>query len=227
MGFAAYLLDIEGTTTPIDFVRRTLFPYARKRLAAYVAAHPSPDDLEAERQAEGFAGDSLSYLNWLMDQDRKSPALKRIQGEIWEEGYRSGVLKGEVYPDVVPAIRRWREAGARVYIYSSGSVLAQKLLFGFSTEGDLTPLLDGYFDTGIGPKREAESYRKIISEIPPLQVPFGEGVRGGGPEDILFLSDIEPEVAAAREAGMGAALVVRGAGQSDWPRMVCDFTEIP
>lgn len=227
MGFAAYLLDIEGTTTPIDFVTRTLFPYARKRLAEYVAAHPSPDDLEAERQAEGFAGDSLSYLNWLMDQDRKSPALKRIQGEIWEEGYRSGVLKGEVYPDVVPAIRRWREAWARVYIYSSGSVLAQKLLFGFSTEGDLTPLLDGYFDTGVGPKREAESYRRIINEIPSLQTPFGEGVRGRGPEDILFLSDIEQEVAAAREAGLSATIVDRTAAESDWPRMVCDFNSVP
>lgn len=223
MAFAAYLLDIEGTTTPIDFVTGTLFPFARARLAQYVAEHPSLPDLDAERLADGRGDlDSLAYLHWLMDQDRKSPVLKRIQGEIWEEGYASGELRGEVYPDVAPALRRWKAAGARVYIYSSGSVQAQKLLFGFSTEGDLTPLLDGHFDTGVGPKRVSESYRNILSDIS-----FGEGVAGRGPEAVLFLSDIEQEVAAAREAGLTATIVDRNADGSDWPRQVCGFASVP
>ena len=110
---------------------------------------------------------ALPYLLWLMDVDRKSRALKSIQGRIWEEGYRSGALKGEVYPDVVPAIKRWKASGASVYIYSSGSVLAQKLLFASLPEGDLTRLLDGYFDTEVGPKRDPESYSRIAMHIKP------------------------------------------------------------
>lgn len=148
-----------------------------------------------------------------MDLDRKSPGLKAIQGKIWESGYRSGELKGEIYPDVVPAMRRWRAAGSRVYIYSSGSVLAQELLFRHSVEGDLTPLIDGYFDTGVGPKRSAASYEKIASSI---------GVLAG---EILFLSDVIEEVAAATEAGLSAIQVVRS-GDGLAAGQVCDFTRI-
>lgn len=227
----AYLLDIEGTTTPIDFVTRTLFPYARERIAGFLASADFVNDsellsalesLKLEHSADVTAGESppevgrqpdrfLAYLHWLMDRDRKSPGLKAIQGKIWESGYRSGELKGELYPDVVPAMRRWKAAGSNVYIYSSGSVLAQMLLFRYSVEGDLTSLINGYFDTGVGPKRSDTSYEAIASSI---GVPAGE---------VLFLSDVIEEVAAARAAGLDAIQVVR-AGGTLAPGQVCDFT---
>jgi enolase-phosphatase E1 len=211
MAFDAYLLDIEGTTTPIDFVTKTLFPYARERMEAFISK-PTPE-LEADlaRLANEYAADlasglnpphysretPLEYLLWLMDHDRKSTGLKSIQGRIWNEGYENGDLKGILYPDVKPAIERWKQSGAKVCIFSSGSVLAQKLIFGYSNFGDLTPLLDGYFDTTTGPKREAESYRAIAAAI------------GVQPERVLFLSDVIQEVEAARNAGMAARQVFR------------------
>lgn len=200
-----YLLDIEGTTTPIDFVTRTLFPYARQRLAAFPL---SPDDqalLREERAADAaYKGpdDDVAYLYFLMDEDRKSTALKSIQGKIWAQGYAAGELQGEVYPDVIPAIRRWRAGGARVYIYSSGSVLAQKLIFGHLPEGGILDLLDGHFDTNVGPKREAASYERIAKEI---------GVDSG---QVCFYSDIQAEVDAAEAAGMQTRLIARAAGDT-------------
>ncbi|MFI5184324.1 MAG: acireductone synthase [Vicinamibacteria bacterium] len=215
-GPRALLLDIEGTTTPIEFVRATLFPFARERLAAFLGEHVADpavsadlDSLRAEHAREAAAeqpppwhdGDRLAsataYLLWLMDRDRKSTALKALQGRIWEAGYRTGSLRGPVYDDVPPALIRWKQEGRECCIFSSGSVLAQRLLFGHSTAGDLTPLLAAFFDTTTGPKHEAGSYRRVAA------------ARGREPREWLFLSDVALELDAAREAGMATDLVVR------------------
>ena len=137
-----------------------------------------------------------------MDQDRKSTGLKSLQGRIWEEGYGSGELKGELYPDVVPAMERWRTQGIDVAIFSSGSVQAQRSLFRNSTAGDLTRFIRAYFDTTTGPKREPESYARIAAALE------------HSPEDVLFVSDIGAELDAARTAGMRTALCVRGSGNN-------------
>ena len=215
-GFGAVLLDIEGTTTPIEFVTGTLFPFARDRFPAFLrdqGALPTVradlERLREEHRREGPGdpppawdeGDRLaaatSYLPWLMDRDRKSTALKSLQGRIWEEGFRAGTLLAPVYPDVAPALRRWNAGGLEASIFSSGSVLAQRLVFGHSSAGDLTPLLAAFFDTTTGPKREPESYRRIAA------------ARGRVPTEGLFLSDTAEELDAARVAGMQTALVVR------------------
>lgn len=202
----AILLDIEGTTTPVDFVYKTLFPFARKRLKEFVSREIEQGDLEQlESEYINDQSDSkpiwrlppLDYLNWLMDQDRKSPALKNIQGKIWKAGYEGGALKGELFSDVLPAIKRWKEQGKKVAIYSSGSVLAQKLLFKYSQNGDISHLIDAYFDTGVGPKKEAESYIKIAQSI---NLPEGE---------IVFVSDNAAECQAAVEAGCQVRYSVR------------------
>ena len=169
--------------------------------------------LRAERQAEKEAGAppwpaagpdetlaAAAYAEWLMDRDRKSTALKSLQGRIWKGGYGSGALESHVYPDVRPALERWRAQGRSVAIFSSGSVLAQRLLFENTREGDLTPLLQGYFDTTTGPKGAADSYRRIAEA---LRV---------APAAVLFVSDVPAELDAARSAGMGTALCVRDGG---------------
>lgn len=200
------LLDIEGTTTPIDFVYETLFPYARKRLGEFASAKLDKSDLQMLETE--YRNDKINtkpdwdipptkYLHWLMEQDRKSPALKTIQGKIWQAGYEEGSLKGEVFPDVIPAIRRWKAQGKRVAIYSSGSVLAQKLLFKHSQNGDISGLIDGYFDTEVGPKKEPESYKEIAKR---LNVPTNE---------ILFISDSAAECAAAEKAACLVCYSVR------------------
>ena len=208
-GLGAVLLDIEGTTTPIAFVHDVLFPYARTRLGAYLTAHDGdPDVAEVRRRlADEHAEDArtghepppleLPYLTWLMDRDRKSPALKLLQGVIWEEGYQAGELRGQVYPDVPDAIRRWRAAGLDVAIYSSGSVLAQRRLFESTPAGDLTPLFTAFFDTAVGAKITASSYLHIAEAL------------GRSPAGIVFVSDVTRELAAAREAGLQVALSLR------------------
>ncbi|HEX2897256.1 MAG TPA: acireductone synthase [candidate division Zixibacteria bacterium] len=202
----AVLLDIEGTTTPIDFVYKTLFPFARKHLKEYVTGKIDKVDLiQLESEFIIDPSDSkptwklppLDYLNWLMDQDRKSPALKSIQGKIWKAGYENGALKGELFPDVLPSIKRWKKQEKQVAIYSSGSVLAQKLLFKYSQNGDISHLIDAYFDTEVGPKKEAESYIKIAQRI---NLPAGE---------IVFVSDNAAECQAAVEAGFEVRYSVR------------------
>src|SRR5262249_24778172 len=137
------------------------------------------------------------YLEWLMDRDRKSPGLKRLQGDIWRAGYRDGTLKGEVFPDVPAALKRWKAAGLVVAIYSSGSVAAQKMLFGTTADGDLTSLLAGFFDTAVGPKMATDSYCRIASMM------------GLETARILFLSDAPAELEAARVAGCQTLLTVR------------------
>lgn len=192
----AILLDIEGTTSSIAFVAETLFPYARKHLPAFVAARC--EDI-APLLAE-VPGDPVETLLKWIDEDRKATPLKTLQGMIWEQGYADGELEGHVYPDTPEALRRWAGMGIPVYIYSSGSIAAQKLIFGQSVAGDLTPLLSGYFDTTSGGKREAESYTRIAAAI------------GLAPGDILFVSDIQQEVDAAHEAGVDAVLIAREGG---------------
>jgi enolase-phosphatase E1 len=207
----ALLLDIEGTTTPIAFVYETLFPFGRAHAAAYLqgagesaACRAAVAQLREERAKEsGVAQDFspaqvLDYVFSLMDRDKKSPGLKALQGLIWHDGYKSGELKGQVYPDVQPAFKRWRERGLDVHIYSSGSVLAQQLLFGSTDAGDLTRFLNGYFDTAVGPKTSPDSYRLVSEQI------------HVAPAKVLFVSDVVAELDAARTSGMHTALCVRG-----------------
>jgi enolase-phosphatase E1 len=216
----AIVLDIEGTTTPVSFVYDTLFPYARNHLRRYLEAHgESPgcrsllSRLRFEHDADARdAGDApvwdettaaarldsiVGYVGWLMDRDRKSPALKDVQGHIWQEGYETGELVGQLFDDVAPALRRWHDHGIAAGIFSSGSGLAQKLLFRHSSAGDLTPLLRWHFDTSVGSKTDPESYRRIAST---LDTP---------PSSILFLSDAVRELEAARTAGMRTVLTLR------------------
>lgn len=205
IGVRAVVTDIEGTTTPISFVRDRLFPYARARLKSYVAKHKAEPPVaaaldEARALAGGGTDDELVHelIAWL-DQDRKAGPLKLLQGMIWEEGYRVGVLKAPVYDDAVAALRAWHAAGVKLYVYSSGSVTAQKLLFGHSDHGDLEGLFSGWFDLSTGSKLEAASYRKIVATI------------GGAASDVLFLSDHPGELDAAMEAGLRAVRLDREA----------------
>jgi enolase-phosphatase E1 len=196
----AVLLDIEGTTSSIAFVAEVLFPYARAHLADYVAANR---DEVAPILADVAGDDKVATLLRWIDEDAKQTPLKTLQGLIWAQGYADGTLQGHVYPDTPDALRRWDGAGVTIFIYSSGSVAAQKLIFGRSIAGDLTPLLSGYFDTTTGPKREAESYARIAAAT------------GFVPGEILFVSDMQPEVDAARAAGLGALLIDRTGGPAD------------
>ncbi|OQW44828.1 MAG: 2,3-diketo-5-methylthio-1-phosphopentane phosphatase [Proteobacteria bacterium SG_bin6] len=203
----AILTDIEGTTSSIDFVAQVLFPYARERLPDYCVAHAEAvAPILAEVAASAPADPIETLLRWI-DEDRKATPLKELQGLIWADGYASGAFTGHVYADAVRGLRRWHAGGLKLYIFSSGSVAAQKLLFGHSDAGDLTPLFSGYFDTKTGPKREAASYAAIAAAI------------GVAPDAVLFLSDTPEEVGAARAAGMRALRVDRSHGAGD----VVDF----
>ena len=197
---AAVLTDIEGTTSRISYVHDVLFPYARARLEAFLAqraADPSVRDALAEVAALAPGKPPLEALHAWMDADAKITPLKTLQGLIWGEGFASGALTGELYPDVPPALRRWHAAGVRLAVYSSGSVAAQKLLFGHTQDGDLTGLFSAFFDTRVGAKREPASYAAIAHDM---------GVAAG---DILFLSDVAAELDAARQAGLRVCQLVR------------------
>jgi len=193
----AILTDIEGTTSSLSFVAETLFPYARRRLADYVASHPNET---APILAEVGGDDPVATLIGWIDEDRKATPLKLLQGMIWAEGYADGTLVGHVYPDAAEALRRWHAEGLALYVYSSGSVAAQRLIFGHSIAGDLTPLFSGFFDTMTGAKLDAASYTKIAESI------------GLPVSAILFLSDHPGEIAAADAAGMATQLVSRDGG---------------
>lgn len=221
---AAILTDIEGTTTSISFVKDVLFPYARSNLAEFVNAYGNNAEvrkiLDEVSEACGTPLDDRQAIDQLIswiDEDRKVIQLKSLQGLIWETGYRNGDFCGHVYADAVHKLREWHDSGIALHIFSSGSVQAQKLLFGHTEYGDLTPLFSAYFDTRIGGKQEADSYRKIAREI------------GFAAPEILFLSDTQAELDAAREAGMGTCLLVRDglvADSSDYPQ-ARDFDGIP
>jgi enolase-phosphatase E1 len=200
----AILTDIEGTTSSLSFVKDVLFPYARERTAEFVRQHAQEAVVRKElEEVRRLSGKNLSdpevieqLIRWI-DEDKKITPLKSLQGMIWEDGYKKGAFKGHMYEDAVRNLKQWQQAGVRLYVFSSGSVQAQKLLFAHTEYGDLTPLFSGYFDTTIGNKREADSYRKIAEAI------------GAPPGDILFLSDIREELDAARAAGMQVTWLVR------------------
>jgi enolase-phosphatase E1 len=215
-GIDLVLLDIEGTTTPMAFVYDVLFPFARLKTESYLREHSRDPRLHEplaalreEWQEEAANGEAppqwnvsvpesaAQYLFWLMDRDRKSPMLKRIQGEIWEAGFHAGELRGEVFQDVAPAFERWQRSKIDIAIYSSGSIVAQRLIFGASNAGDLTHFISSFFDTAVGPKRSADSYRRIAGEM------------RRAPSTILFVSDVPEELDAAFSAGCQILLAVR------------------
>jgi len=225
-----YLLDVEGTTSPISLVYEQLFPYARKHLEAYLRAHVREPEIDAAIEAdlallaeenvrearaietphfaapaegeswEAHVPQAAAYLLWLMDQDRKSTALKALQGRVWKAGFEAGELVGTLFEDVPAALVHWSRT-AKVAIYSSGSVEAQQLLFRHSSAGDLTPFISAYFDTRVGGKTSPESYRAVAAAI------------GVAPAEIMFVSDVTRELDPAREAGCQTRLSVREGNQ--------------
>lgn len=213
----AVLLDIEGTTTPITFVYDVLFPYAKSHAEDFLRRHDGSQDVCEDLKAlrEQHAEDSVrglkppalerlndpssfvAYIHWLIDHDRKVTPLKFLQGKIWAEGYATGELRSQVFDDVSRALKRWREQGKLIAIFSSGSVLAQKLLFANTETGDLTLHLCGYFDTTVGSKTDPASYRRIAEAI------------GLSPMQIMFISDVTKELDAASAAGLEVLLCER------------------
>ena len=219
----AIVTDIEGTTGSIAFVHEVLFPYARRHLGDFLRRHHREADVAAQLEATRAAASEpaadlerlIAILEGWIREDRKATPLKALQGMIWEAGYRAGDFTGHVYPDAAEALRRWQAEGRALYVYSSGSVQAQRLLFGHSDLGDLTPLFSGYFDTTTGGKREAASYARILEAI------------GVAPQEVLFLSDVVAELDAARAAGLSTCQLVREPGMTtgDHP-VVASFAEV-
>lgn len=231
------LLDIEGTTTPVDFVYKTLFPFASRKLETFLREHArepeirtlieelrSQRELDAKKglQPPGWANDleearlrsCVQYGQWLIAKDSKCTPLKSLEGKIWQQAYESGELRGAVYADVPPAFERWKRQKKMICIYSSGSTLAQQLLFRTTLYGDLTPHISHYFDTRVGAKAEAESYQRIADAV------------GFWPEQFLFISDAVKEIEAARAAAMPALLCMReehSGREALAPRVIHDF----
>ena len=223
-GIRGVLLDIEGTTTPIAFVHEVLFSYARSQVRNFLTEHfgsaelladlqqlreehttdvkqglqpPALEDVDVDRPRDAEIVSLVEYVSWLIDRDRKSTGLKSLQGKIWKEGYIDGTLKAELFAEVAPALERWRHAGLKISIFSSGSSLAQKLLFAHTEAGDLTGFIDNYFDTTVGSKTDVASYRRIASA---WRLPA---------QDVLFISDVVPELDAAGATGMQTLLCIR------------------
>jgi len=223
MSIKAIVTDIEGTTSSIDFVHKELFPYASRALPAFVREHQHDADVASQlaevRQLidKPIADvDELvdTLLQWIRD-DNKATPLKALQGLVWEHGYESGAFTGHVYDDVAPNLKKWAVQGIGLYVYSSGSVAAQKLLFGYSDAGDLTPLFKGYFDTRIGNKREPQAYATIVTQL------------GIPAQEILFLSDVVEELDAAAKAGMQTIQLVREPGMTTGAHPIAhNFDEI-
>lgn len=209
----AVLLDIEGTVTPISFVHEILFPYAREHVNNYLSEHlqqpevqtdirtlrdeQASDTEELRQQPIDSIETVVTYVNRLIDLNRKSPALKSLQGKIWQAGYQNGSLKSPVYSDVVEAFERWLDAVIKINIFSSGSVLAQRLLFAHTDAGDLTRYIDQYFDTSVGKKIDPQSYLAIAANL------------SFDPTQVLFVSDVVAELDAAKAAGMQTRLCIR------------------
>lgn len=231
----AILLDIEGTTTPIDFVHKTLFPFAKARIGEFVGQNfdkiqseiaqlktEYKKDFAEQIYGRDFREDApesiANYLKFLIKVDRKSTPLKSLQGQIWQKGYESGELESVMFEDVPRAFERWKSQGKTIAIYSSGSILAQKLIFKYSNFGDLSSFIEQYFDTDTGHKRDAESYVKIAAAL------------NHPPKRLAFFSDIPAELDAARHAGMKTTLVIRAGNspilnKSDY-EVICDFEEV-
>jgi enolase-phosphatase E1 len=220
------LTDIEGTTSSLSFVRDVLFPFARARLPEFVRRHRHDPTVrthleatarDANLEPDNIEGAIATLLAWI-DADRKATPLKALQGMIWQEGYAAGAYTAHVYDDAIVALRAWHAQGRKLYVYSSGSVPAQKLYFAHTTVGDLTPLFSGYFDTTTGPKKEADSYRAIARAV------------GVDASTMVFLSDLEGEVDAARDAGLRTVWVRRDLAKTPAThrdhRVVRSFAEI-
>ena len=223
-GIQWILTDIEGTTTEVSFVYDILFPYFRAHMDQWktVDSAPMNDVLEQtrlivlEEQAINLTSNEALFeqlRQWSME-DRKVTPLKTFQGMVWEQGFKSGAIKGHIYPDVKPAIERWTAMGIKLAIFSSGSIAAQKQLFGFSTEGDLTPYFSAYFDTTTGMKRDEQTYQLIAQQLQ------------ASANSVLFLSDISQELEAANAAGIRTLQLVRPGTQANWSWCVADFSEI-
>ena len=230
------LIDIEGTTTPIALVHDVLFSYARDHVKEFLQANSGSEEVRADiellrqEHAEDISKDRnppaldstldsiASYVEWLIGCDRKSTGLKSLQGKLWKQGYLDGSLKSQVFDDVAPAMKRWHEAGLNVSIFSSGSVLAQQLLFAHTNAGDLTGFIDNYFDTNVGKKTDADSYHRIAADL------------GLEAQEIVFISDVVGELDAAKQAGMKTLLSLRPGNppqESDQSfDRVTDFTEL-
>lgn len=196
----AILLDIEGTTTPVEFVNEKLFSYARENLQSFLDENMEDQSIMKyidEIKKVSGKSEPIEGVISLMDQDSKLKALKDLQARIWKSGYEKGELKGEVYDDVPPAFKRWIMDGRSIFIYSSGSVESQKMLFQSTKFGDLTKMIEGYFDTAVGSKKDPESYDMISGRI---------GLDG---KNIAFFSDSLEEVEAARESEINSFLVCR------------------
>jgi enolase-phosphatase E1 len=217
----AILLDIEGTTTPVEYVFGVLFPFAKTHVEAFVQTHGQEQAVQADLKLlqqeyaldrdrgiavpewdENSTTGAVPYIHYLIEIDRKSTGLKSLQGKIWDRGYRDGTLRSQIFPDVRPAFERWTAMGKQLFIFSSGSVQAQQLLFRYTETGDLTGFLSGYFDTEIGSKKEAESYHKIAQTI------------NVSSDRILFISDVADELKAAQAAGMQTLFSIRPGNHS-------------
>jgi enolase-phosphatase E1 len=223
-GIQWILTDIEGTTTEVSFVYDILFPYFRSHMDEWKTVDSDQMNqvleqtrtLVLEEQSINVSNKEAIFdqlRQWSIE-DRKVTPLKTFQGMVWEQGFKSGAIKGHMYADVKPALERWTAMGMKLAIFSSGSIAAQKQLFGFSTEGDLTPYFSAYFDTTTGMKRDEQTYQLIVKQ---LDAPANS---------VLFLSDIHQELEAAKEAGMRTLQLVRPGTQANWSSCVADFSEI-
>lgn len=219
----AILTDIEGTTSSIDFVQQTLFPYAKAQLRFFLREHAGDEAVQQQLvEVERLAHHALSLdgaadvLEQWIAEDRKFTPLKALQGMVWRQGYESGALRGHVYADTPEYLRRWHAQDLKLYVYSSGSVEAQQLIFGHTDYGDLTPLFSGYFDTRVGGKREAASYRAIVQQI---DLPA---------DRLLFLSDVGEELDAAHDAGLATCQLIRDDKALSFPAhaQARDFSEV-
>jgi enolase-phosphatase E1 len=200
----AILTDIEGTTSSLSYVKEVMFPYSKERLRGFLSEHWHEERIqkiikglkEKLKMPVDLELAVKTFEEWI-DRDLKEGLLKELQGHIWEEGFLKGELKGHIYPDAYEKLKEWKERGYRLFVYSSGSVKAQKLFFGHTEYGDLTSLFEGFFDTSVGGKKEAASYLRIARQM------------GLEPQEVLFLSDVEEELVASYSAGMKVILVER------------------
>ena len=226
MPISDILLDVEGTTSSIDFVHRVLFPYAKQRIGAFLQENHQDakvselldglrKTLQAEEKPYDTLTDLIAALLGFIEEDRKDTTLKALQGMIWKEGFEAGTYKSHVYPEVPEHMNQWVETGVRLSIYSSGSISAQKLFFSHTEFGNLLPLISHHFDTTTGHKRESESYKKIAQALQKI------------PTDILFLSDIEAELDAALDVGFQTCQLVRpGTVGGSRHRQASDFNQV-
>ncbi|NRQ43715.1 acireductone synthase [Rheinheimera sp. YQF-2] len=222
MKYSAIITDIEGTTSRISFVTEVLFPYAARELPGFIRANLSDAAVAAAldacralmQQADATVDAIIARLQQWIAEDQKITPLKALQGMVWQQGYQSGAFRGHLYQDAFATLTQWQQQGIKLYVYSSGSVQAQQLLFRYSDFGDVTPLFSGYFDTRVGAKRDISSYAAILQQ---LQLP---------PKQVLFLSDVTAELDAAKVLGIATVQLIRdGQSPSDHPA-VSSFSQI-